>query len=268
MRKLACAVALVAALVGVEASAQDTPRPVESPPAPPAQVQAAPEATPPPAAASPEAVTPPPAPPAVPAAESPDTQPPTPGNLVHVPKKDLPKDTFTTNPLNLLISTYSVEYERVVADGYSLFLSPGYFLPTTNLTTGPDEFGTTSHFLGSARGFGVNGGVRYFPAREAPRGLFIAPQLSYYTGTTRGMFTYEGPNAGPPRASSGTRIDYGAGVMAGYTVLVGNLFVVSGGLGMGVTYSRTDERVEGLDEDIQAKFDFAPLLHFNVGLAF
>ena len=70
---------LAVGLLGFDALAEETPRPEAAPP---------------------EAVTP----------------PPTPGNLVYVPKKDLAKNTLTTNLLNLLIRTYSLEYERVVAE--------------------------------------------------------------------------------------------------------------------------------------------------------
>ncbi len=158
------------------------------------------------------------------------------------------RNTITTNPVRYAILHFQVEYERVVADRWSLFAAPiGFYHDTWYPFAQAPEM--------TARGFGLDLGGRYFFG-PAPAGLFIGPYLSAYRGE---VF----------RADVKTLDGYifSAGVQGGYTLLLGR-WVLSAGLGLSYGFP-TEEPPEG-----SAKAEGLPhagawtSFRMNAGLAF
>jgi len=143
------------------------------------------------------------------------------------------QNILSTAPTNLLVGTYSIEYERAVAAALSVFLSPAYVTFSANLgqnlTTGLLEQGSTV-------GYRLNGGARYYFSREAPTGFFVGVQLQY-DNDVRSFTFVRGSDSALVGASSYHVVSWGVGIMAGYNVLLGNLFAISVGFGGGFQYS-------------------------------
>lgn len=111
---------------------------------------------------------------------------------------------------------FQVEYERIVADRWSLFIAPIFFHHATWYPFAPSDDMT-------ANGGGLDLGFRY-TFGNAPAGLFVGPLLSGYRTEVRraGVKTLDG-------------YVFSGGVQAGYTWLIDRLLLSAGvGLSYGV----------------------------------
>lgn len=121
--------------------------------------------------------------------------------------KDAPTFAISTNPATLLLGSVGVEFDGAVNPDVSLFVSPSFVFgspissPQTNV---------------SVSGFGLEGGLRYFAGREAPKGFWFGP----YVGGAMASAT-----AGTVTANA-TGVRFGG--MIGYSWIPGNFYLSLG----------------------------------------
>ncbi|MBK8172234.1 MAG: hypothetical protein IPK60_18075 [Sandaracinaceae bacterium] len=141
-------------------------------------------------------------------------QPATQYVLVAPAVEPAPQNLVTFNPFSLLNGIISVGYERAIAPAVSVYADLNvYAFPGVNQSAGE-----------SISGGGVGLGARFFPGSEAPRGFWIAPDVSVaYVSQkqTSGGSTVEASGAG-----------YLIAGILGYTWIWGN-FSLQLGLGAG-----------------------------------
>jgi hypothetical protein len=133
------------------------------------------------------------------------------------------RNDLSTNPIRFGILHFQIEYERVVADRWTIFGAPIFFHHATwyPFAHAPET---------TANGYGLDLGFRY-TFGDAPAGVYVGPLLSAYHGEVRrsGVQTLEG-------------YVFSGGVQAGYTWLLGRLLLsVGGGLSYGVATDRAPE---------------------------
>jgi hypothetical protein len=136
------------------------------------------------------------------------------------PPQEIRRNVISTNPVRYAILHFQLEYERVVADRFTLFVAPIYFHHATWYPFAPSHDRT-------ADGFGVDFGARYVFG-EAPRGAFVGPILSAYRTRVQ-------------RSNAETLSGYvlSPGVQGGYTWLVDWLLLSAG---VGLSYGFATER--------------------------
>jgi hypothetical protein len=133
------------------------------------------------------------------------------------------RNTVSTNPVRYGLLHFQIEYERIVADRWSLFVAPIYFHHAWWYPF------ARAHEM-TANGFGADFGFRYTFA-NAPAGVFVGPLLSAYRGEVlrAGRTTLEG-------------YVLSAGVQVGYTWLIDRwLLSAGGGLSYGIPTERAPE---------------------------
>ena len=158
----------------------------------------------------------------------------------------VPRGTVTLQPIGLLSATVELELERVLSPRVTYYLAP-------RLRFGSGAFGEDGASVFDVRG---SIGARLFPfadfGAEAPEGLWAGPEIGL--GWTRA--SRDGVQAqGIEVRMLGT---------AGYTLLVDNVFVLSGGGGLGAGRGVVD--VDDVERDTTLSFVWA--LRLAVGFAF
>lgn len=148
--------------------------------------------------------------------------------------------TVSVDPLTLALGFTHLQVERVVGPHWSVYGSPHLFVfPSPLLAELQQPF----------RGLGAEAGVRYFFDDHAPTGCWVMAR-----GVLAHLKTTEGADT-PGLTSAG---GYGS-VLVGYTAILGEHLVLSGGAG--AQYLRY--QVDGM-----GVLGPAPALHTNVGWAF
>src|SRR5262249_14286060 len=131
------------------------------------------------------------------------------------------KNAITVDPLSMLYNNrLSIGYERATARKLSFFIrlpefrhvgSSGTF---TNVDTG-----TTEALQGSTTEFGISGGLRFFILGEAPRGLWLSPEVGLgYVALKWTRFDSLGNSQGD---FSGGEISFRVAASVGYTFVFG-----------------------------------------------
>lgn len=147
-----------------------------------------------------------------------------------------PDWTVTVDPLTYAIGYAHVQVERRVGRHASVYVGPHARLYDGILTEEPEPF----------LGFGGEVGVRAFPLGRAPEGPWVmGRQVLARLHTTDG--------------SADPKVGGYSSVLVGYTGLIGQHFVLSGGAGFNMLYY-----------DIGAYGPSGPFvaLHTNLGVAF
>ena len=147
-----------------------------------------------------------------------------------------PQWTVTVDPLTVALGYPHLQVERALGDHVSLYAGPHARLFDGVLTEGHEPF----------LGFGGEVGVRWFPWGDAPRGAW-----GMVRQVVAGLHTTEGPPA--------SELGGYSSVLVGYTGLIGDRFVLSGGAGYNQLYY--DIRGMGASGPFIA-------LHTNLGVAF
>ncbi|TNE84631.1 MAG: hypothetical protein EP330_28575 [Deltaproteobacteria bacterium] len=147
-----------------------------------------------------------------------------------------PEWTVTVDPLTFGLGYAHVQVERAVSERASVYVGPHMRLFDGLLTEGHEPF----------LGFGAEVGVRYFPWGEAPEGAWIMGRQ-----VVARLHTTDGSAPAKPGGYSS--------VLVGYTGILGERFVLSGGAGLNVLYYDIGEY------GVSGPF---PALHTNLGVAF
>ncbi len=149
---------------------------------------------------------------------------------------DGPQWTVTVDPLTVALGYPHLQVERALGDAFSLYAGPHARLFDGLLTETPEPF----------VGFGVETGLRWFPWGEAPEGAWLMGRT-----VVAHLHTTEGPAA--------AELGGYASLLAGYTGIIGDVFVLSGGLGYNQLYY-----------DINGMGASGPFIaaHTNLGVAF
>lgn len=149
---------------------------------------------------------------------------------------DRPSWTVTVDPLTFALGYAHLQFERSLGDHASVYVGPHMRLFDGILTEGHEPF----------LGFGGELGVRVFPWGRSPEGAWLmARQVVARVHTTDGS-----ADAKPGGYSS---------VLMGYTGVIGDRFVLSGGAGFNMLYYSIG------DYGVSGPF---PALHTNLGVAF
>jgi len=151
----------------------------------------------------------------------------------------------TLSPLSLLGVALSVEYERVVNEGLSVFVGPSFF--GSGFITQP--LMGFSFFGGS-----VDAGLRIFPAGAAPSGFWVGPQARVLMAAISDPIINATGYIGSLVAT------------AGYTSVSRNGLTLSAGGGLGLGYGLQVDPTTG----VMSGPELGPMaaLHFNLGWAF
>lgn len=147
-----------------------------------------------------------------------------------------PRWTVTVDPLTFAIGYAHVQVERRLSPRFSLYAGPHARLYDGVLTEEPEPF----------LGVGAEAGLRWFPLGEAPRGTWVM---------ARSVLAFLWTTDGTERRTVGGY----SSVLVGYTAILGDRFVLSGGAGYNQLYYRIGEL--GPSGPFLA-------LHTNVGVAF
>ena len=124
-----------------------------------------------------------------------------------------PQWLVTVDPLTVALGFPHVLVQRAVSDRVSLYAGPHARLFDGIITEGDEPF----------VGFGVEVGARWFPKASAPTGMWL---LGRQVGAH--LHTTEGPAA--------SELGGYSSLLVGYTVILGDVFVLSGGLGAQYLY--------------------------------
>jgi hypothetical protein len=144
-----------------------------------------------------------------------------------------PRHTVQVDPLTTLLGFTHVQFERVLAPSWSLYAGP-------HLRTHSPPWGEPEPY----RGFGLEAGVRWYPAGAAPEGWWLLG---------RGVLAVA-------RSAEGETSPAGYGsALGGYTAILGERWVLSGGLGVQRLHYTVGPY--GIDT-------WAPAAHTAFGLAF
>lgn len=151
---------------------------------------------------------------------------------------DGPQTTITVDPLTTALGYVHLQVERVVGDSgqLSVYAGPHARLFDGVLTETPEPF----------LGAGAEVGIRWFPKAEAPEGLWVMGRTvgaHLWTTDERELSEFGGY----------------ASVLVGSTWVLGEVFVLSGGLGFNYLYYDID--------GMGASGPF-PAAHSNLGVAF
>jgi hypothetical protein len=123
-----------------------------------------------------------------------------------------PANTVTLNPIRYGLLHFQVEYERVLTENFSLFVSPIAFHHPTWYPF--NKIANTT-----AEGIGVDLGGRFIFLGEAPTGVYIGPFLSAYYGVEhRDGLTFEG-------------FVFSPGAQAGYQIVLWDWLALGAGVG-------------------------------------
>jgi hypothetical protein len=116
--------------------------------------------------------------------------------------------TVQVDPLTTAIGMVHVQVERTLSSRWSVYAGPHLrlFDGVLPLANGP------------YRGYGVEAGVRWYPAADAPRGPWLLAR-----GVGARLVTTDDPGLAEPGG-------YGS-LLAGYTGILADWLVLSGGLG-------------------------------------
>lgn len=146
-----------------------------------------------------------------------------------------PHWTIQVDPLTTALGFVHLQTERALGPSFSV-----YFGPHLRLFDGLSGSGEPY------RGVGAEVGVRWFPWKAAPEGAWVLAR-----GVLADVFTTDGTH----RSAVG---GYGS-ALVGYTAVLGEHFVLSGGLGVQrLQYAVGDYGIVG----------FAPAAHTALGVAF
>lgn len=144
-----------------------------------------------------------------------------------------PDGTVQVDPLTTALGFVHVQIERRLGETFSLYAGPSLRLYDSLLADEDEDF----------RGYGAEVGVRFFPRGGAPLGFWLQ---------ARGVLAYL--TAADDRAAGGY-----ASVLAGYTLLLRERWILSGGVGAQYLHYR----VAGMGPEGPL-----PALHTTVGFAF
>lgn len=163
------------------------------------------------------------------------------------------QNSINLSPIPPIFGTFAVEYERALSDGMSVFVSPGLLLGGADVSINNQPSVRTSFIGGTA-----NAGVRFFLGNSTPlQGFFLAPQLHGSYRQDAGLTTVPFND-----------LSFGLGLMAGYSIVVNNIFYVSAGIGGAGTYSQRSENNPFNVLFGRSGFGFLPLFRGNIGIAF
>jgi len=148
----------------------------------------------------------------------------------------LPLWTLQVDPLTAALGYAHLQVERVVTPAASVYVGPHLRLYDPPWSKVKEPW----------RGYGGEVGLRWYPWREAPRGPWVM---------ARGVLAWAHTTDGTQISNLG---GYGS-ALGGYTLVLRDRFVLSGGLGINVlNYTVSDYGVRGL----------LPAAHTAVGIAF
>jgi hypothetical protein len=160
-----------------------------------------------------------------------------------------PHNAITTNPARFGILHFQIEYERVVADQWSVFGGPiGFFHA---------EWYPFAHADGvTAWGGGVDAGARWYFLGEALDGAYVGPLLSLY----RGEVSHDDD-------TMLTGYVFSPGAQGGYSWLI-DRWVLAAGLGLSYGFA-SEEAPDGSSKAEQLPH-WGPWINFrlNAGIAF
>lgn len=146
-------------------------------------------------------------------------------------RASLGRNTLSINPIRMALLHFQIEYERIVADRFSLFVAPIFFHHAHWYPFAP------SHHM-TANGFGADFGFRY-TFGHAPEGFYLGPYLSAYRTEIKrnGAPDLDGYVLSP-------------GVQAGYTWVIARWFLLSAGAGLsyGIATARAAAPTEKAEE--------------------
>ncbi len=146
----------------------------------------------------------------------------------------------------MLGGTFNVEYERAVAPMVSVFVGP--------------ELQFSQGVLASASnmevfGFGVSAGARFYLFGDAPRGMFLSPEVSAAWVSAK-TSSAEGSGSG-----------FGVAALVGYQWLIADHFAIS--LGIGARYYAVSVNASsGSSSAIYDVAGFLPAARIALGGAF
>lgn len=181
-----------------------------------------------------------------------------PATVVQQPKPEPTHFAITTNPLNLFIGRYGINFEYQPVLHHGLIVSPHYdhvnadvtVLTATSTITGTDNFS----------GFGAELGYRFYSGDKGFNGFFASPSLLLASYTANGA-TISQDNSSVSFTSIGWAWEVGGqGQIGG--------FVIGGGGGMQYTHVSKDYAGLPAAAAIIAGGGWRPRLIMSLGGAF
>jgi len=173
-----------------------------------------------------------------------------------------PRNAISVDPFNVLYEgTLSLEYERATGRTLSFFVRLPEFNHTgSNGTFQNDATMTTEVWQATATKFGISGGLRFFLIGEAPRGLWLGPEIGLgYVSVSWTRFDSSLIELG--RFSGGAAY-FRFAATAGYTFVFAPVFLSAGA---GIGYAGLIGEVLGTPIDARGQERF---VHTSLGYAF
>lgn len=171
---------------------------------------------------------------------------------------------ITTNPLNLIINRYGLNFEYQPTLHHGVIVSPHYDHVNADISTTAYDLnsGTTQSvtYKDSFSGFGAEIGYRFYSGNRGFNGFFAGPSLLLATYTTSG--TILGQSASSSFSSIGWAWEVGGQAQ------LGGGFIIGGGGGM--QYTKVSKNMEDLPfaAAVIAGGGWRPRVIFNLGYAF
>jgi hypothetical protein len=169
---------------------------------------------------------------------------------------------ITTNPLNLIINRYGLNFEYQPTLHHGLIVSPHYDSVSFDATSVLSVNGTTESigYRNSYSGFGAEIGYRFYSGYRGFNGFFAGPSLLLATYKTSG--NTEGGNVNSSFSSIGWAWEVGGQAQ------LGGGFIIGGGGGM--QYTKVSKKMEDLPwaAAIIAGGGWRPRVLLNLGYAF
>jgi len=138
----------------------------------------------------------------------------------------------------LLLSTVSLQYERVLKENMSAACDVDFLFYSTSI---PDASSLSNVTL-TFSGFGLSPEFRFYPGGEAPKGFYVAPYLSYFSlGFKEVGKDLSSGATGSAEIRGLTAM--GAGVIVGYQWLIGGVFSIETHLGASFTNMSTPSTI-------------------------
>ena len=172
------------------------------------------------------------------------------------PKLEFPNSIkFNLTNIILYDKAYQISYERLIKENQSVTLFVGYQeFPNIGLEVDNVNFSAST----DRSGFSIGSEYRFYLGKinkySAPRGVYLAPFVSYFQFNTSRELTYTGGGS-PQTATLDTDINFiNVGGELGYQFVIGKRWVIDCVLfGPSLSFykfeAKLDNNIDGLDEN-------------------
>jgi hypothetical protein len=173
-----------------------------------------------------------------------------------------PRNAITVDPLWILYNdTLSLTYERATERKLSFFVRlPEFYHAASSGTLHNNDTMTTELLQGSSTQFGISGGLRFFITGEAPRGLWLSPEVGL--GYIALKWTRFDSSLNSQGSLSGGFVSVRFGGSGGYAFVFGPIAL---SLGVGIAYSAMIGEIVGAYVNLR---QVHPFMRIGIGYAF